>query len=228
MPGVFTNMAAIVVGGIIGVFAGSRFPEKLSKAILETMGVFTIFIGIKGAFVGEKSFVCLIALVAGTIIGTLIDLDMFVNKLGEFLKKKFSSNKSDNTFVEGFVNASVLFGIGAMAILGSIDAGIRHDFNILLLKSAMDFVSAIVFATTLGIGVCFSAVTILVLEGGMTLLAGVIKPLAENQALMNEIACCGNILIMIIGFNMLKLTKIKVANMLPAVVLVPIVFFMIK
>lgn len=227
MFGVFVNMAAIIVGGIIGTLFKKGIPEKISKCVMEVMGLVSIFIGIQGALKGEKTLVVLVAMILGTIIGTLIDIDSIINKFGKFLKKKFVNEKSSSNakFVDAFVSTSVLFGIGAMAILGSIDAGLRHDYHIFYLKSMMDGITSIMFATTMGIGVCFSSITILILQGSMTLFAGFLKSIAENVGMMNEITCCGNILIIAIGLNVIGLTKLKIANMLPAIILVPFMYY---
>ena len=227
MFGVFVNMATIVAGAIIGITVKKGIPKKVSDATMEIMGLISLFIGIQGALKGEKTLVVLISLVLGTVVGTMIDINKYVEGFGEFLKKKFASNDSENAkFVDAFVTTSVLFGIGAMAILGSIEAGIKHEYSIFFLKSIMDFVSSVFYATTMGIGVAFSAITILVLQGSMTILASFIKPFADDVGLMNEVTCCGNILIMAIGLNVMGITKIKIANLLPSIILVPIIYYL--
>lgn len=228
MFGVFVNAFSIIIGGTVGAFFGKKLPEKLSSSVFSVMGLFTIFIGIKGALVGEKSIVCILSLVIGTAIGTVIDIDKYIAKFGKFLKRKVAVKGDNSKFVEAFVATSVLFGIGAMAILGSIDAGIKKDYSIFYVKSTLDFITSIVYGSTMGIGTSFSAITIIVLQGSMTLLASIVRPLAENTLLMNEISCVGNIMIMAIGLSILGLSKIKIANMLPAVVLTPILFMVLK
>lgn len=230
MFGVIVNAASIVIGGIFGTIIKERFSEKVSKAVMEVMGLVSVFIGFQGALKGEKILVVLISMVIGTTIGTMIDLNKYIVNFGEFLKKKFASGENINNlkFVDAFVSTSILFGIGAMAILGSIEAGIKHEYSIFFLKSLMDFISAMMYATTMGIGVCFSSITIFVFQGTMTLCAGLIKPLTENAGLMNEIVCCGNIMIIAIGLNILNITKIKVANIIPSLLFVPIIYFLIN
>lgn len=228
MLGVIVNTIGIILGGMIGTLVKNRLPQKITIAVMEAMGLVNTFIGIQGAMVGKKILVVLISLVLGVIIGTFLDIDKYVENLGEFLKKKFVSNgnKDNARFVEAFVSSSMLFCVGAMAILGSIEAGIKHEYNIFFLKSTLDFISSIVYSTTMGIGVCFSAIIIFVEEGLFTLGASLIKPLTENEALMNEFICCGNIMIMGIGLNLLGVVKIKIINMVPALVLLPIIYHM--
>lgn len=230
MFGVLLNVATIVCGSLIGVFFRKFISEKISGAVMQAMGLATFFIGIQGALKGEKTLVLIISIVVGTIIGTIIDIDKYFNLFGEYLKNKFVKVKSKNDknilFVDAFVNATVLFCVGALAILGSIDAGIKHDYNIFILKSTLDFVSSIMLSTSMGIGVAFSGISILIYQGLLTIFASQFQFLANNVEMMNELSCIGNVLIIAIGLNLLSITKIKIANMLPSIFLSPLVFYL--
>ena len=161
---------------------------------------------------------------------TCVDDDPIVYRMVEVLKKKFATKaKTSNAkFVEAFVTTSVLFAVGAMAILGSINAGLKQDYSILFLKSTMDFVAAIMYGASLGIGVAFSSIIVFALQGSIALCASLISFIAENEGMMNELTCVGSIVIMVLGLNLMGITKIKVANMLPAIILVPIVYSIIS
>lgn len=225
MLGVIVNAAAIAIGAIIGVLFKKILSEKITSAVMVAMGIATFLIGLQGALKCEKTFLLILSIALGTAVGTIIDIDMHVNKLGEALKNVFVKKDSgDSRFAEGFASASILFAVGAMAIFGSINAGLNHDYNILFIKSTLDFVAAIMYAATLGIGVAFSAITIFIFQGAIAIFAGSLKFLADNAGLMNEFAAVGNILVMVIGFNLMGVTKIKVANMLPAIVLVVLLY----
>lgn len=230
MLGVFLNVATIVCGSVIGVFFKRLISEKISRAVMQAMGLATFFIGIQGALKGEKTLVLIVSIVVGTIIGSIIDVDKYFNLFGELIKSRFvkkdDTNNANAFFVDAFVNATVLFCVGALAILGSIDAGIKHDYNIFILKSTLDFVSAMMLSTTMGIGVAFSGISILIYQGFLTIFASQFQFLASNVGMMNELSCIGNVLIIAIGLNLLSVTKIKIANMIPAIFLSPLIFYL--
>ena len=228
MLGTIVNVVAIIAGAVIGILIKKNISEKVSTAVVTSLGVTTFFIGIKGALVGEKTLILVLSVAIGTMIGTIIDIDKYIGKFGEFLKKKFQKiikDESSLKFVDAFVSASVLFGVGAMAILGSIDAGLKHNYEILFLKSVMDFTCAIMYGSTMGIGVAFSAITIFIVEGTLTICASFLTFLVENEPMMNEITATGNMLLIVLGLNLMGITKIKVANMLPAIILCPILYY---
>lgn len=228
MFGVIVNTVAIAIGGIIGSLAKEKIRTDIAETVMKVMGVFSLFLGMQGAIKGEKVLLILCSLVIGTVVGELIDIDKYIAIFGEFLKKKCmkKANKGSERFVEAFVTSGALFGIGAMAILGSIDAGLRHNYDIFYTKSMMDFVTSIMFSSTMGIGVAFSCIIIFILQGGMTILATFIKPIADNALLMNEISSCGSLIIVVIGLNLLGITKLKIANMIPAILMVPILYYL--
>ena len=199
----------------------------MTGVMVNVLAIATFVIGLQGALKVEKSLLFVISLAAGTVIGTIIDIDKYVNKFGNILKKVFmakSKSESGEKFAEAFASASILFAVGAMSVLGSIDAGLKHDYNILYIKSTMDFVAAIMFASSLGIGVAFSSITILIFQGAIAICSGGLKFLTENPSMMNEFSAVGNALVMIIGLNLMGITKIKLANMLPSIVVVVILY----
>lgn len=231
MFGVIVNTVSIAAGGIIGFIFKKGIPDKISSAVMNVMGLSTLAIGIQGAIKTNNVIALILSMAIGTAIGTLIDIEKYITIFGEFLKKNFAKNADKNNnikFVDAFVSASVLFGVGAMAILGSIDAGLKNDFHIFYIKSTIDFVSSIMLAASMGIGVAFAGLTILISQGTMTLLASKLTFIAANAILLNEIGAVGNLMIMAIGLNLLSVTKLKIANMLPAIFLVPIFCMFIK
>ena len=230
MLGVMVNVLSIAIGGTIGILFKKILSEKITKAMMMTLGLATFVIGLQGALKFEKPLLLVISLAVGTAIGTIIDIDRYVNEFGEYLKKVFMSkvkSESGEKFAEAFASASILFAVGAMAVLGSINAGLKRDYSILFLKSTLDFVAAVMYASILGIGVAFSSITILLFEGGIALFSSLLKFLAENEAMMNEFSAVGNLLVMVIGLNLIEVTKVKLANMLPSIVVVVILYQLI-
>lgn len=230
MLGVLVNTIAIVIGAIIGVIFKKALSEKVTSAEMISMGIATFIIGLQAALKVEKTLLFVMSIAVGTAIGTIIDIDKYVNMLGEYLKKAFASkSKSESSakFAEAFASSSILFAVGAMSVLGSIDAGLKHDYNILFIKSTMDFVASIMYTASLGIGVAFSAITIFVFQGLVALFASNLKFLVDNPGMMNEFSAVGNLLVMTIGLNLMGVTKVKVANMLPAIVIVLILYKLI-
>lgn len=228
MIGPIVNSISVICGSLVGILLKKRLSQDISNAILTSLGAATFFMGIKGALVGDKIIIVILSMSLGTLIGSIIDIDKYIGVFGNSLKEKFSNkNKNDNLFVEAFVDASALFGIGAMALLGCLDAGLRQNYDILFTKSIMDFIASALLSISLGIGVLFSSISILIVEGSLTIFAQVLSFLVENEGMMNELTSTGNIIIMIIGLNLMKITKIKVANIIPALILAPLFYAII-
>lgn len=234
MIAVFVNCIAIIIGSLIGVIFSSRISDNLSRVVQTGAGVVTMVIGIEMALAYENIIFLAMAVIAGGILGSWMDIDGKILLLGDalgklVLRKKNSQSQQDqgsSNFAYGFLNASVLFCVGAMAILGSIKAGIDGDYTIIFTKSVLDGFMAIVFAAALGIGTSFSALTVLVYQGALTLLSGLVAAYA-NDVLLAELGATGGILIIMIGVNLMGLAKIKTANYLPALVL-SVVFVVVK
>ncbi len=214
--GTFVNMGTVLLGGSIGLLLGSRFPQRLSNAMMKALGLCVLLIGISGILKGENQLITIISIAVGTLIGEALDLDKHLNSLGNFLQEKFKSKNENVSIAEGFVNASLLFCVGAMAIVGSLQSGLTGDNSMIYTKSLLDFVSSIIFASTLGVGVLFSIFPILVYQGGIVVLAHFLAPFLTDAAI-NEMTCAGSLIIIGLALNMLGITKLRVMNLVPAI-----------
>lgn len=220
MLGVLVNSAAIVIGSLIGILCKKGIPEKISQPIMKGIGLCVIYIGISGALCGENTLILIISTVLGVIVGTLLDLDGKFNRLGDALEKRYAKNGEQGDFSRGFVSASILFCVGAMAVVGSINAGLG-DHTVLYTKATLDGISSVIFSASMGIGVMFSAIPILIYQGLIALFAGALQGVLTETAI-NEMSCVGYVLIMGIGFNLVGMTKLKIADFMPAIIIAPI------
>ena len=218
MLGTIVNVFAVLAGGTIGLLLKFGIPEKLEKSLMTALGLCTMFIGISGLSEGKNTLVLILSMVIGTLIGELLDLDKQINRPGEYIQEKFRRLSGKGSIAEGFVTASLLFCVGAMTIVGSMQSGLTGNHETLFAKSALDFVAAILFASSLGIGVLFSAAFVLVYQGGITLLAGFAAPLLSEAAIA-EMSCVGSLILIALAFNMIGLSKFKVMNFVPAIFL---------
>ena len=207
-------------------------PERCREVLMQACGVSTIFIGAGGVMSKMLTFtdgtletqgtmLLIFSMIIGSLMGSLLDIEQRLEELGEFLKRKFHT-ENDSLFVEGFVTSTLVICIGAMAIVGSIEDSLNHDYTILFTKAVMDGVLSIVFAASLGIGAAFSMFPIGIYQGSITLLAGLVKPYLTDL-MIGRLSCIGSILIFALGLNLTIGTKIKIANLLPAVFLPVIV-----
>lgn len=212
--GSLVNGGAVVIGGLVGMFAGKLLPERLRTSLMAALSLITMGIAIPGLMKSSSALVPILSMVIGTIIGELLNIDAAVNRLGEALQKKFTGS----AVTEGFVTGSLVFAVGAMAVLGGLEGGLQHQHSILLAKSAIDAVGALVFASTMGLGVLFSGATVFVVEGGIALLASLVSPYL-GDAVVNEISFVGSLLILGNGLNLLGATKLRILNMVPAILL---------
>ena len=222
MTGVIVNTFAVILGSFLGLILKKGIPEKVSSAVMAGIGLCTVYIGLSGSLSGENVLIVICSMVIGSIIGTLLDVDGKINLLGKWVENRVSSNKKSN-ISQGFVTGSLFFCIGAMTIVGSLNAGLQGDNELLFTKSLLDFFSSIMFTTTLGIGIMFSAAFVLVFQGSIVLLAAYIEPFLSTGAIA-ELTCAGSLMILALGLNILNITNIKVANYLPVLVCVPIVY----
>lgn len=231
MTGTLINVAAIIVGSLIGLLAGNRIPEKTRQTLISALGLFTLAYGIFIFGQTQNLLIPLFSLVLGTIFGELLKIEEGLNSLGENIQKKLASWNPNLTgesqrFVTGFVSASLLFVIGPMAILGSIQDGISGDFQMLAIKSLLDGIASIAFASTLGVGVVFSALIVLVYQGAISLLAGWIGQ-GFGEAVIAEMTATGGIILVGIAIsNLLQIKKIRTGSFLPALFLA-VVFVLI-
>jgi uncharacterized membrane protein YqgA involved in biofilm formation len=212
------------LGSILGLLLKKRLKEEYTKTIIACMGICTMVIGITDAIATSNIIIVIVSLVLGTIIGELLKLEKRLDSAGDLLKSKLPKS-GDSRFTEGFVSASLLFCVGSMSIMGSIEAGLQSNYDIIFAKSAMDGIMAVTFAATMGIGVAFSALTVILYQGGLTLLAGVIAPILSAPAI-TEMSAVGGVMLIATGMNIIGLTKerIRVGNMLPALIF-PVIWF---
>lgn len=214
--GALVNFGLVIVGSLVGLLFKKGIPERISSAILKGMALCVLWIGITGAIKGQNALVIIFSILFGTIIGELIDLDRWVNKLGEWIQKKVGTGHGNIT--EGFVTTTLLFCVGAMSVLGPLESGLMLDHTTQFTKSVIDCVCAAIYTSSLGIGVIFSAFSVLFLQGGITLCAGWLAPFLSD-AVVTEMTAVGSLLIIGLSLNMLGLTKFKIMNYLPAVFL---------
>lgn len=226
MLGTIVNCAAIIAGGLIGTLFGNRIGERYTKMLMTVMALITAVIGLQSALGTANILIVVVCMVLGTVIGIALKLDDRLNNSGDKIKAKLSGTKlGQGRFSDAFVTSTLVFAIGAMAILGSIQAGLNHDYSILFTKSIMDFTSAIAFAAALGPGVLLSALPILIVQGSITLLAGVAEPFLTSEV-VTEMSAAGGVILFGMALNLLDVCKerIKVGNMIPAILL-PIIYF---
>ena len=222
MSGVIVNTLTVIIGSLVGMIFRKGIPAKVTDAVMKGLGLCTIYIGIDGALVGENVLIVIASMVVGSIIGTLLDIDGGINWLGSWVEKKFSRGKDGQVSIaEGFVTASLLFCVGAMTINGSLNAGISGDNSLLYTKATLDLFSSSMLAASLGIGVLFAAAFVFGFQGILVLMAGFLAPVL-NEAAIAEMTCAGSLIIIAIGTNLIGITKIKVANYLPAIALAPV------
>lgn len=215
------NSLLILVGSLAGLFFRNKIKQTYLDAIVMGIGLCVMVVGIDSALSSNDTLCVIICMALGIIIGELLRIEDRLNQLGDVLKAKFSKKDANSRFTEGFMAATLLFAIGSMAILGSIEAGINHDYSIILSKSVMDCLMAIGFAATMGIGVAFSAIPIFLYQGGLTLLAGVVAPYLSD-ALIAEMSGVGGVIIIGLSINILGLMgdrHLRTGNMLPAIFL---------
>jgi len=237
--GTIVNTAAVIIGSILGLVLKFGIPERFKSTIMQAISLSVIFIGTSGVLQGifkvlnsgriDRQYIMLMifSLVIGGLMGEILRIEDFLDRLGERIKKAVSKviNSENSTFTEGFVTASLVFCVGAMAIVGSLEDGLNRNFSILFAKSILDGVTSVIFSATLGIGVMFSSLVVLLYQGSITLLAGLLKPLLTDAVVL-QMSMVGSVLIFAIGLNMLGVSKIKVGNLLPAI-FVPAVYYAI-
>ncbi len=226
VTGVFVNVATVLLGSFIGLVFKKGISKKFTDAVMTGIGLCTIMIGVQGMLKGQNVLVAIVSMVLGAIIGTAVDIDRRLNGAGEFLSRKLKKGDSDKvSLAEGFVTASLLFCVGAMTIVGSLNSGLEGDHSMIYTKSLLDFFSSMMLSASLGIGVPFAAIFVFVFQGGIVLLAGVLEPLLSDAAIA-EITCVGSLMILALGLNLTGIGKFKVANYLPALIFAPLVCYL--
>ncbi|HOX48869.1 MAG TPA: DUF554 domain-containing protein [Spirochaetales bacterium] len=211
------NAAAIIVGSLIGILLKKGLSARYEATVFAATGIISLVIGIQMALKASHVLAFALALIIGGLVGTLLDIEGGFLKLGERLKARFAAKDEGSTFAYGFLDASVLFCAGAMAIVGSFKAGTEGDYAILLTKSVMDGFISVLFASAMGVGVAFSALSVLVYQGALTLLSVLVKPYV-TETMLAELTGLGGALVIMIGINLLGLKKLKTGDFLPALV----------
>ena len=218
--GAFVNFILVIIGSSIGMLLRRGIPEKVQKTLVSAVALCVLYIGITGLFEENINvLIVIISMALGAIVGQLIDLDRLVNVLAQKIEAKVKKdNGKSGKIAEGFVSATLLFCVGAMTVVGSIDSGVSGDNTTLYSKSVIDCISSAVLASSLGFGVMLSSLGVIAIEGGLTLLAHVVQPILTTEVVAH-ISVIGSLLIIAIALNMLEITKIKVMNIIPAVFL---------
>lgn len=218
MKGTIVNVIAIFLGCSLGFILKSKFPEKIGKIVMQALGLASLLIGIQMALKTNNILLLIFSLVIGGVIGEIIGIEEGLERFGERIKLKLKSDTTSEKFVEGFVTTSLLYCVGSMAIMGALKEGISGNPDILYTKSLLDGLTSIAFTAAMGIGVLFSVIPVFLYQGGITILARLIKDFLSPEVI-NEMTAVGGILILGIGFELLKIKKIKIGNLLPAILI---------
>ena len=222
MFAVIVNTITILIGSSIGLLLRKGLPGSISDAMMKGLGLCTIFIGIQGMIEEEYILVLILSTIVGIVIGELLDVDGHINRAAERLTSRFSGKGEGAKIAQAFVTSCLIMNVGAMTIVGSLDAGLRGAYSMLYTKSLLDMIAGIPMAAAMGVGVMGSALFTLMFQGGIVLLAEFIAPYLSD-ALITELVCTGSLMILALGLNMLDLTKLKVLNFLPGLLAVPFV-----
>ena len=236
MTGTVINVATILIGGTLGLIFGARVPERLKATVIAGMGLFTGAIGMQMFLSTGNSLIVLGALLIGALLGEWWKIEDRLQSLGEILEARFAKGVSTNAngevtsnkFVRGFLTASLLFCVGPMAILGSIQDGLTGNYNLLAVKSVLDGFASLAFSSTLGVGVMFSSLMILIYQGGISLLANQLNAIV-TQSMMNELTATGGVILIGLALSsLLEIKKIRVGNFLPALVIAPLIVWILS
>jgi uncharacterized membrane protein YqgA involved in biofilm formation len=217
--GTATNVLAVLAGGSIGTFAGARLPEGMSSTAMQAIGIVTLLVGVSNFLKVDNVLVPLVSVILGLVVGELLDMDARLRRLGDHLQERFS--KGESPVSRAFVTTSLLFCVGPLTVIGSLQDGLNGDYSLLALKSALDFIAELAFASVLGWGVLLSAGTVFVVQGSLTLGAGFLDALITGPMISSTTAT-GGILIFGLGLGLLGLKEVRVANMLPALFVAPL------
>lgn len=224
MLGTIVNCLAIVAGSIVGLLFKNGIPDRFNQTVMQAVGLAVLLVGLKTAIVSNDLLVIIISLAIGSLFGEWVSIEDRLDRLGKFLERRFS--RGSGGFAQGFVTASLIYCVGSMAIVGSLESGLTGNHATLFAKSCLDGIVSIILSSSLGLGVLFSAVPVLLYQGSITLMASVLKPLLVPEVIA-QMSGVGGLLILGIGMNMLREKKIKVGNMLPAI-FIPLIWFVIQ
>ncbi|NPV90014.1 MAG: DUF554 domain-containing protein [Firmicutes bacterium] len=221
MWGTLVNTVAIIVGSVLGWMVGKKLPKSMSDTIMQGLGLCVVLIGLQMAFSTQNVLVVIFSLVIGGILGEAGDIEGRFSRLSEWVERRFASGQEQGSVAKAFFTASLVYCVGAMAILGPIESALNSNHTVLYAKSMLDGVSSVVFASVMGPGVALSGISVLVYQGFIALLSSWIQPLL-NDAILAELKSAGGLLITGIGFNIMGITRIKIGNLLPAVLVAPV------
>jgi len=222
MRGTIVNTITVIAGSSLGLILGSKLPERVKNTVIQGIGLFTALIGISMMLKAQDFLIVFLSIVLGGFTGEVINLDFHLTNFVEKIKNKVRPNSSN--FIEGFITATVIFCVGAMTVVGSIQEGLTGDATLLYTKSLMDGITSITLASGLGIGVLFSAIPVLLIQGGLTLLGKSLQFLTA-PAYINNLTSTGGLLILAISLELLGIKKIKILNFLPSLIYAPILIF---
>lgn len=219
--GTLLNALTVLLGGIIGSLAGNRLPQRIHEALFGVLGLFTVLIGLLSAITTKNPLILLGSLLLGTIIGEIINIESGLERAGDWLQKRLA--RSGSTLSEAFVSASLVFCVGPLSILGSLDNGLSGDTTKLVIKATLDGFAALAFGATLGWGVLLAIITVLLYQGGLSLGAHAIAPLLMSNAdAITELTATGGLILVAVGLRLLKIRDLRVANYLPSLVFAPL------
>ncbi len=217
--GTAINVVAVLVGGSIGTFVGARLPEGMRETAMQAIGIVTLLVGVSNFLEFDNPLVPLVSVILGLLVGELLDINGALKRFGDYLERRFS--KGESPVSRAFVTTSLLFCVGPLTVIGSLEDGLTGDYSLLALKSTLDFIAALTFASVLGWGVLLSAGTVLVVQGALTIGAGFLDPFV-TEAMISATTATGGILIVGLGLMLLDLREVRVANMLPALLFAPL------
>jgi uncharacterized protein len=217
--GTAINVVAVLVGGSVGALVGARLPLRMRQTAMQAIGLMTLLIGVSNFLEFDNPLVPLASVILGLVIGETLDLDGILKRFGDYLQKRFS--KGESPVSRAFVTTSLVFCVGPLTILGSLEDGLTGDYSLLALKSALDLVASLSFASVLGWGVLLSAGTVLVVQGALTLSAGLLEEIV-TESMIEAMTATGGVLILGLGLVLLELKEVRVANMLPALLIAPL------
>ncbi|MFH2129241.1 MAG: DUF554 domain-containing protein [bacterium] len=223
MIGTIVNAVSILAGGLLGLLLKKGIPEDYKKTVMQALSLAVILIGLRSAFASDDLLVVIISLAIGSVIGEFIGIESGLERLGKWIENRFSSESG--SVAKGFVTASLVYCVGSMAIVGSFESGLTGNHQTLFAKSALDGITAIIFASSMGVGVLLSFIPVFLYQGALTLTAGLIKPFLV-PAVVSQMTATGGLLITAIGINLMGIVRIRVGNMLPAI-FIPLVYYLL-
>jgi len=227
MTGTILNILTVIVGGLLGTLLGNRLPDKMRGTVMSGLGLMTMVIGVQMALGSRNILIVLASILLGGILGEGLGIQAGLDAIGKKLEERFARGGESGKFARGYVTASLLFCVGPMTILGSIQDGLVGDYNLLAIKSVLDGFAGLAFASTLGIGVAFSALTVLVVQGSLSiaamLLGGALGAITRETPWVIEMTATGGVLIMGISLLLLELKQVRVGNLLPAIFIAPLI-----